>query len=171
MRKTVRIRKHELGLWFRHGELHRVLEAGKHTYWSVRPHVNAIEIVDTLSPRFRHEQLKALVRDQRLASRLSVIDLKDTERALVWIDGRLDAILASGVHAYWTQNASIEVERYDVNDVRFEHPKLETILSFPGGVQHFTGVRVDARERVMLFRDGELIDQLGAGHYVYWRGG
>lgn len=171
MRKTVRIRKHELGLWFRHGELHTVLESGKHAIWSLSAKTNTIEIVDTLSPRFRHEQLKALVRDQRLASRLSVIDLKDTERALVWIDGRLDAILASGIHAYWNQNASIEIERYDVNDIRFVHPKLETILNFPGGVQHFNGVRVDANERVMLFRDGELIDQLGAGHYVYWRGG
>ena len=171
MRKTVRIRKHELGLWFRHGELHQVLEAGKHTYWNVRPKVNSIEVIDTLSPRFKHEQLKSLVRDERLASRLSVIDLKDTERALVWVDGRLDTILSAGVYAYWTTNASVEVERYSVNDVRFEHPKLDTVMNMVGSAQLFHGVRVDANEKVMLFRDGELVEQLGAGNHVYWRGG
>lgn len=171
MRKTVRIRKHELGLWFRHGELHRVLDPGKHVIWSLRPRANTHETIDTLSPRFRHEQLRALARDEKLATRLAVIDLKDTQRALVWIDGRLDAILGPGVHAYWSKNAAIEVERFDVSDGRFTHRKLDTVLNFPGGSQFFSGVRVGANERVMLFRDGELIEQLGAGHHVFWRGG
>lgn len=173
MRKTIRIRKHELGLWFRHGDLHRVLEAGTHRVWSVHPwgKANALECVDTLSPRFVHPRLKSLVRDERLKARLTVVDLKDGERALVWVDGRLGAILGTGMHAFWNENAAIEVERYTVDSGRFVHPNLEAVLNFPGGVQHFTGVRVEAHEKVMLFRDGELVDQLGAGHHVFWRGG
>ncbi len=173
MRKTIRIRKHELGLWFRHNELHRVLDQGKYNAWSMpfRAKCDRFETINTLSPRFEHNDLNALVRDPRIASRLCVVDLKDTERALVWIDGRLGSILSSGVHAFWTQNAEVVVERFDVSSGRFEHPKLETIENFPGGVRFFTGVRVESHEQVMLFMDGKLVDQLGAGRYTFWRGG
>lgn len=172
MRKTVRIRKQELGLWFRHGDLHRVLDPGVHTIWSIPGFdANSVEIVDTLRPRFAHERLEALARDEKLSDRLMVVDLQDDERALVWFDGRLGAIVGKGLHAFWNSGVSVEVERYSVNDARFEHPKLESVLNFPGGVQYFDGVRVEAHERVMLFRDGELVDQLGPGHFVYWRGG
>ena len=171
MRKIIRIRKHELGLWFRHVELHQVLEPGKHTVWSLRSKANNFEVINTLTPRFEHKDLKVLVLDKRISSRLSVVDLEDTERALVWIDGRLGAILAAGVHAFWNQSAEMVVERFDVSAGRFEHPKLETIENFPGGIKFFTGVRVESHEQVMLFRDGQLIDQLGAGRYAFWRGG
>lgn len=173
MRKTIRIRKHELGLWFRHNELYKILQPGKHSVWAVGPWAkqDRFEIINTLSPRFEHKELKALVRDERIASNLCVIDLKDSERALVWLDGRLGAILSAGIHAFWNQNADVVLEQFDVNEGRFEHPKLETVENFPGGSQFFTGVRVDSHERVMLFRDGELIDQLGAGRYTFWRGG
>ncbi len=172
MRKTVRIRKHELGLWFRHGDLVRVLEPGVHAVWNIPFRGgHAVEVVDTLQPRFEHERLDALVRDKLLAERLTVVDLNDEERALVWADGRLNAILGPGTYAYWSAPAKIVVERYNVNDVRFEHPRIESILNFPGGVRYFDGVRAESHERVMLFRDGKLIEQLGPGHFIFWRGG
>ncbi len=172
MRKTIRIRKHELGLWFRHGDLYRVLDPGVHRVW-LTPigHADSFEIVDTLRPQFDHARLKTLVRDEILSDRLTIVDLKDEQRALVWADGRLIAILGSGTHAFWNEPARIEVELFDVNDGRFEHPQAESILNFPGGVKFFDGVRVDAHERAMIFRDGVLVEQLDAGHYVFWRGG
>ncbi|NRA56608.1 MAG: slipin family protein [Phycisphaerales bacterium] len=173
MLKTIRVRTLELGLWFRHGDLYRVLEPGVYRVPNVRPwsRRDHIEVVDTLRPRFSHERLRALVSDQRLASRLTIVDLKDDERALVWIDGRLGAILSSGLHAFWSAPATVEVERYSVNDGRFVHPKLEAILAYPGGSSLLGGLRVDSHERVMLYRDGELVDELGPGLFVYWKGG
>ena len=144
MRKTIRIRKHELGLWFRHNELHQIPGHGKHSVWSIKPWAkrDRFAVINTLVPRFEHPELKALVRDERIAKRLSVVDLKDAERAFVWIDGRLGAILSAGIHAFWNQNAEVVVERFDVSDGRFEHPKMEIIENFHGSSQFFTGVRV-----------------------------
>jgi regulator of protease activity HflC (stomatin/prohibitin superfamily) len=86
-------------------------------------------------------------------------------------DDRLGAILSGGLHAFWNTRRDIRVERYNVADLRFEHPKLEAVITFPGSSQMFGGFRVEAHERVMLFRDGKLVDQLGPGYFVYWRGG
>lgn len=173
MLKTIRVRTLEVGLWFRHGELFRVLEPGVYRVPGVWPWAgrDRVEVIDTLHPRFEHDRLRALVRDERLASRLEIVDLKDDERALVWVDGRLGAILADGLHAFWKAPATIEVERFSVHEGRFVHPKLEAILGFPGGSTLLGGLRVDSHERVMLFRDGKLTDQLGAGLFVYWKGG
>lgn len=173
MLKTIRIRTLELGLWFRHGELERVLEPGVYHMPTVWPwsRRDRVEVIDTLRPRFEHDRLRALVGDQRLASRLVIVDLKDDERALIWIDGRLGAILSSGLHAFWSAPATIEVERYGVHEGRFVHPKIEAILAFPGGSSLLGGLRVESHERVMLFRDAELVDQLGPGLFVYWKGG
>ena len=172
MMKTLRIRQHELGLWFRHGDFKGVLEPGKTRVWHIPfRSPNTFEVIDTLRPRFEHDLLKVLAEDARLASRLTLVDLKDDERALVWIDGRLGAILGAGLHAFWNVKASIEVERFSLDRPRLEHPRLEAIVGFPGGAQHFNGVRVQSHERVMLFRDGQLIDQVGPGQYVFWRGG
>ncbi|GAB5495019.1 MAG: slipin family protein [Phycisphaerales bacterium] len=172
MRKTIRIRKHELGLWFRHGDLYKILEPGTHRVW-YNPFraANTFEVVDTLKSRFEHSRFAALVRDPLLIDRLTLVDLTDDQRALVWADGRLTAILGSGTAAFWSDPAEIVVEQFDVNDVRFEHARIESILNFPGGVKHFDGVRAESHERVMLFVDGKLIDQLSAGHYIFWRGG
>ena len=172
MRKTIRIRKHELGLWFRHGDLYKVLEPGTHRVW-YNPFraANTFEVVDTLKSRFEHSRFAALVRDPLLTDRLTLVDLTDDQRALVWADGRLTAILGSGTTAFWSDPAEIVVEQFDVNDVRFEHARIESILNFPGGVKHFDGVRAESYERVMLFVDGKLTDQLSAGHYIFWRGG
>lgn len=172
MRKTIRVCKHQVGLWFRHGDLYKVLDPGTHRVWRLPFRTgDTFEVIDTLSPRFEHDRLKALVRDDLIADLLTVIDLKDEDRALVWADGRLTAILSAGTHAFWNKPATIEVERFDVNSVVFTHRRIESIVNFPGSVKFFEGVRVDANERVMLFVDGRLTDELGPGQHTFWRGG
>ncbi len=173
MLKTTRVRKHEIGLWFRHGDLHKVLQPGTHrrlALWRLGRR-NQVEVVDVLSPRFEHDLLKILVRDSELNSRLTVVDLTEQERALVWIDGRLRAILPAGLHAFWNTHCEVLVERYSVADLRLEHSKIDAVMNFRGASQLLAAVRIEAHERVMLFREGELIDQLEPGLFVYWLGG
>ncbi|MEM1422452.1 MAG: slipin family protein [Planctomycetota bacterium] len=172
MMKTIRIRSHELGLWFKYGELHRVLGPGAHRAWTLPfPSAHRFEVFNTLVPRFAHELLPVLAKDERLRGHLEVVDLEADQRAIVWIDGRLHAVLGPGLRALWKGAGAILVERFSANDVRFEHPKLEAVLKAPEARTLLAGVRVEAHERVMLFRDGELVERLGPGHFVYWTGG
>ena len=166
--EVINLRKREIALVWVDNRLDEVVSEGRHAYWTGSA---TVEVIDTCEPRFTHTRLRILVEDERLASRLTVIDLKDDERALVWVDGRLSAVLAKGIHAYWNEGVSIKVERYSVNDVRFDHPKIEAVLLLPGSANAFTGIRAESHETVLIFRDGELIDQVGAGLYVYWKGG
>ena len=53
-----------------------------------------------------HEKLDVIVRSGALKDRAVVLDLKDYERALVWIDGRFSHVLPPGLYAYWTACAT-----------------------------------------------------------------
>ncbi len=169
MRMKIRIRKHEVGLWFRHGDLKRALAPG--AYWiltgllSLRR--NRVEVINTLDTKFEHRLLDVMV--DELRDRLVVVELTANERALVWKDGRLGWVLGPGRHAFWKRPYRIDVETFDVTAFKFEHTKLEAVLNHSGGARFLDGVRVEAHERVLLFRDGGLVDEFGPGIHVFWK--
>jgi len=167
--KRLRIRKHEVGLWFRHGDFKALLAPG--AYWLPRRWTGAdcVEIVDRLAGKFEHKMLDVILAEPGAEASLHRIELADNERALVWKDGRLGWILGPGRHAFWKAPAQIVVETYDINAFSFTHAKIEAILGFKGGLVHLDGVRVESHERVLLFREGELVAELGPGMHVYWR--
>lgn len=167
----VRIHKHEVGLWFRYGDFKGLLAPGVRWFpWKlVLPRRDRVEVISTLETRFEHPMLDALVREVAVLRRLVLVDLEDTQRALVWKDGRLGWVLGPGRHAFWDGPANIRVEMFDVDEFVFGHPKLETVLAHAGVSRLLEGLRVEAHERVMLFRDGELFRELGPGTHVFWK--
>src|SRR6266576_5373923 len=110
MFNKVHIRQYERGLLFRKGDFVRPLAPGTYRLpiWSFDR--DRIEVVSTLRTKFEHPLLDVLVKDDRLREQLPVLDLTDTQRALVWKDGRLYTIVGPGRHAFWTVPAKINVE-------------------------------------------------------------
>jgi len=67
------------------------------------------------------------------------------------------------------ENGLIEIERFDADDFRFEHRRLEAVLNLPGASRFFECVRVEPHQRVLLFREGQLSAVLEPGRHVYWK--
>lgn len=157
------------GLVFKDGRLIEVIGAGKHAFWKDRVKV---EVFDTLRTKFEHSQLDVLIENADLRAQLEVIDLTDTQRAIVWKDGRLLSIVGVGRHAFWKTGAKIEIETFsiDANANEFAHAKLQAILAHGDATKFFDGVVVPQHETVLLFRDGKLIGQLEQGMHVFWKG-
>jgi regulator of protease activity HflC (stomatin/prohibitin superfamily) len=168
--KTVHILSFERGLLFTRGDFVRPVAPGKIRipFWSrLRTRV---EILDTTQTRFGHKMLDVLLQSSDLRALLTVLDLTDTHRALIWKDGRIFAIVGPGRHAFWKAPAQVTVEIYDVSEFRFTHPKLQAILAHPDAAKFLDGVQVEPNEDVLLYRDGMLIDRLGEGLHVFWKG-
>ena len=92
-----------------------------------------------------------IVKSGALADRAVVLDLKDYERALVWIDGRFSHVLPPGLYAYWTGVKDVRVEVVDARKVRFEHPDFKVIVRRRrrgAGARHWHG-RAQQRRRVV----------------------
>ena len=172
MFKTIHIKKHERGLWFRRGDFERLLYPGTYRFWEMPWNFGStkVETVDLLKARFEHPMLDVLIDDERLRESLIVVDLTDDERALVWKNGRLLHILGPGRHAYWKLPHALTVETFDVTSFRLEHRKLQAILQHPDALRWLDGVATGDNEDVLLYRDGVLIDTLAKGLHVFWKG-
>lgn len=171
---SVRIRDYERGLYFRNGNFTRVLTPGR-TWFPLRLifwRRDRVEIFNALSARFEHVLLESIARNQSARAEITFVELAQNQRAIVWKDGRLIAMLGPGTspHAFWKTAAKIEVEVFDINTVRFEHEQLEAILAAPNASTFLEGVIVEAHETVLLFKNGQLVDRLNEGRYVFWRG-
>ena len=125
--KYVKVGKYETGLYFREGEFCGLLDAGRHWFFDPLGRVR-VDVVSQRLPWLVHEKLDILVKAGVLEGRAKVLDLKDYERALIWIDGRFSHVLPPGLAAYWTTFRNVKVEIVDARAVRFEHVDLLSLI-------------------------------------------
>jgi len=167
--KRYRIHSDEIGLHFRDGEFKGLLGEGRHWFFDPLGKVR-VEIVSERDPWLVHEKLDVIVKSGALADRAVVLDLKDHQRGLVWVEGRFSRVLAPGLYAYWTGQKEVEVEVVDARSVRFEHKELATIVQWPMAGKLLDVCRVQRNGVGVLFYDGKYVETLSPGLYAFWRG-
>jgi regulator of protease activity HflC (stomatin/prohibitin superfamily) len=168
MWKRIKIRSYEVGLHFREGEFRGLLGEGCH--WLFDPlGKTAVEVVSQRAPWLVHEKLDVIVKSGALKDRAAVLDLKDDQRALVWIEGRFSHVLPPGLHAYWTGHRDVKVEVVDARSVRFVHDELPVIARSPYADRLLDICRIERDRAGVLFYDGKHVETLGPGLYAFWR--
>lgn len=166
--KAYKIRNYEAGLLFRDGEFKGLLGAGRH--WFLDPlNKVRVEVVSQRDPWLVHDKLDVIVKSGALAGRAVVLDLKDYQRALVWVEGRFSHVLPPGLYAYWTGHRDVKVEVLDARSVRFEHAELPVIVRSPCADRLLDICRVERYRLGVLFYDGKYVETLQPGLYAFWR--
>jgi regulator of protease activity HflC (stomatin/prohibitin superfamily) len=166
--KRIKIRSFEKGLYFQNGEFKAILEAGR--YWTFDPFFRKnVEVVSQRDPWLWHEYLDAIVKSGALTGQAEVVDLKDHQRALVWIDERFNRMLGPGLYALWTQYRKVRVEVVDAREVRFVHPALKTILRAPGASALLNEFTVAEGHVGVYFKNGAFVEQLSPGTHAFWK--
>jgi regulator of protease activity HflC (stomatin/prohibitin superfamily) len=168
MIKSIHIRGYEIGLKFRNGEFVGLLAPGNHFLFS--PFVKTrVRIVSKRDPWLVDDQLDLIVKSGALDDQAEVLDLKDRQRALVWVDGRFSRILDRGLYAYWIGVRDVRVEVIDVDEARFEHKDLASIVRAVDAPRLLDVCKVDRDSVGVLFVDGRFVDQLTPGLYAFWK--
>ncbi|HWA98262.1 MAG TPA: slipin family protein, partial [Pirellulales bacterium] len=166
--KTIKIRNYEMGLLFRDGEFKGLLAKGRH--WLLNPLGKVrVDVVSQRDPWLVHEKLDVIVKSGALKDRAVVIDLKDDQRALVWIDGRFSHVLPPGLYAYWIGLREVRVEVIDARSVRFDHKDLALVLKSPQALRLLDVCEVKRDHAGVLFYDGKYVETLTPGRYAFWR--
>ena len=166
--KRYTIHSFEMGLHFHGGEFRGLLGPGTHWFFDPLGRV-AVEVVSRRAPFLAHEKLDLIVKSGALAGRAEVLDLKDHQRALVWIDGRFSHVLPPGQYAYWIGKRDVKVEVVDARTVRFEHEDLKVITRSPLAERLLDVCAVERNHVGVLFQDGRYVDTLAPGLYAFWR--
>jgi regulator of protease activity HflC (stomatin/prohibitin superfamily) len=164
----VKIQSYEKGLLFKDREFNGLLGKGRHWYFDPTNAIR-VDVVSQRAPWLHHEALDLIVKSGVLKDEAMVLDLKDCERALVWIDGRFDRILGPGLHALWTKFKEVRTEVVDASSVRFSHKDMNAILSSPSSADHLDNIVVEEGNAAVYFKDGEYVQTLGPGRYIFWK--
>ena len=166
--KKFKIRSYEVGLYFRDGEFQSLLTAGRHwlfdPLWKVR-----VDVVSQREPWIENDKLDVIVKSGALAELAKIVDLKDHERALVWIEGRFSRILRPGLYAYWIGFKDVRVEVIDARDVRFQHADFKAIVTWPYVSQVLDICNVERNHVGLSFQDGDYVETLAPGQYAFWK--
>ena len=176
--KKIVIRSFEVGLLFRDGEFRGLLGEGRHWFLDLFGKIK-VDVVSQRAPWLTHEKLDVIVKSGALDGRgrdgiptyglAVVVDLKDYQRGLVWVDGRFSHVLPPGQFAYWTKFRDVRVEVIDARRVRFEHVDLPVILKSTLVGQALDVLSVEAGQQGVLFQDGEIAAVLSPGRYAFWK--
>ena len=110
-----------------------------------------------------------IVKSGALKGQAELIDLKDNDRALVWVDGRFETVLVKGLYALWTAFRDVRVEVIDLGEARFEHPDLTTILRSNGVLNELDKYMVEPGHVGLYFRNGEYVSSLKPGVHAFWK--
>lgn len=169
MIKRFRVTKLERAFLYKHGAYVRTLRPGAHWALGFGHDVKRTSVAEMA---LRAEDLEVLAKDETLWAELAIVELRDHERALVTIDGRLRCVLLPGRTAFWKVLRDVQVEVQDARRLRFEHPSLslEAILAAPGGHEALEEIQVPPGSRGLVFVDERLADELAPGRYAFWKG-
>lgn len=167
--QRVKVRSYEVGLRFRDGEFLGLVGEGTHWMFDPRRRLK-VEVASRREPRLVHEKLDVIARSGVLKGEAAVVDLKDDQRGLVWVDGRFSCALGPGLYAFWLGPRDVRVEVVDARVAKLEHPDLKAIVRSPG-VAGLLDVGAVGRGCVgVLFLDGHYVATLPPGPYAFWRG-
>ncbi len=162
-----KIKRDEIGLVFKDGQFEKIIRQGTHWFFNLFRNL-VVERVSLRNPIFMHRQLRDIVKSECIKGLGEVLDLRDWQRALVWIDGRFSQILPSGLFVIWTELAEVRVEVMDARQVRFEHEELQ-VISRTSSVEQLNVVAVERDHAGVLFLDGQYDSTLAPGRYAFWR--
>lgn len=168
MIRRMKIKPHERGLLFREGEPIAVLRPGVH--WYLDPLLKLrLQVVSPRETWLLHNDLELIVKSGILGNEAVVLDLKDYERALVWIDGRMVGVLDKGLYALWTIEHDVRVEIVDARPMQLVHSDLAVITRSERAGALLEVLNVEPGHAGLWFRDGAYQATLEPGMYAFWK--
>jgi regulator of protease activity HflC (stomatin/prohibitin superfamily) len=167
--RRFKVREHERGLLFRDNVFEQVLRPGVHWLWDPLHKIR----VDTASVReawLVHKDLDVIAKSGALGDEARVVDLKEHERAIVWIDDRIEAVLKPALYVLWTVFRKVNVETFDARLIRFDHADLAAIAQARGAAPLLDVTTIEAGHAGLFFKDGRHEATLAAGPHALWKG-
>jgi len=128
MLRRFTVGRQERGFLFNGPDYVRMLRPGVHWVFGLG---RTLQKVSTTGLVLEGADLDVILRDPNVWQDVVVADLRDDERALVWVDGRIHFVLGKGRVVLWKDLREVKVDVVKAEPLRFEHPLLGAILETP----------------------------------------
>lgn len=116
---VIEVKDTEIVLQYENGLLKQVLAPGRYAYWKsvirydfVRADISKIDITENID--------RTALLSRHVAPYVRSYTIENSEKGALFIDGKYDRILGSGVHYWWKNNIAIHVGKVDTRSLQLE---------------------------------------------------
>jgi regulator of protease activity HflC (stomatin/prohibitin superfamily) len=163
--KYTKITTYEVGLVFKNGEFIRTVTAGNH--W-IMPFEKLIKY-DTTQSFIAPCNLNILLKDEKLAQLLNVVEVQENEIVFQFERGILRNVYEAGVYAFWKGIVEFNFVKADLRKIEItENIELGVLLSNQV-LKFIRAYTVESYEKGLLFVNGKFEKTLDAGTYHWWK--
>lgn len=165
--KRIRINKGYVGLVFKNGDYKKILTEG--IYWlGFGETVKIQNMAHVFVPSI---ELNILLKDEKFAELVTVIDVADNELAIVYKDGKFHYAYASGQYIYWKGLIDITFKKIDISNVEITENIPVKILQKTEVALYTRVFKVESYEKALLLVDGDFKRILEKGVHYFWDNG
>ncbi len=167
--RNILVRDYQTAIVFRRGVPSARLDAGRHLVWGL----TKVLVFDRRDVSILDSRLPDLVRSGLLDDLVTVVDLNDNQRGLVWIDDRFFMTLAPGLYAFWNDPHTVRVEVLDIDGdgLQLQHPALPAIVQSTTAQSMLDVCRINVGLIGVKIVDGRFVETVTPGIYAFWRSG
>jgi hypothetical protein len=152
-------------LLFKNGAYSRMLKAGEYWLWPSE----SVKVFDLTAAFYAPVELNILLQDQAIADALHVIEVKDNEIVLVYINSVLFVVLTAGRYAYWKSLIQYDFIKADIGKIDITEDISRATLSNRLLAPFVRTYTVESYETALLFVDGKFVQALESGVYYWWK--
>lgn len=163
--KRIKLNEWQTGLVFKNGAYKRCLTTG--TYWC--GFNEYVYKYDMTMPFQAPVELNILLKDEKLAALLELVEVKEDELVLVLENGLLKSVLTAGRYTYWKSVVNYEFIRTDISKPEIA-PELKKAWLTNGLLASYVRTfEVLNYEKGLLYIDGKFREVLEPGTYYWWK--
>ncbi|MEM1321009.1 MAG: slipin family protein [Bacteroidota bacterium] len=163
--KRIRIFAHTVGLVFRKNHFIGVIKEGAHwlRFW------DTVKVYHLAKPFVTPCELNILLQDQDFVDLIDLIEVRDNELVLQYLEGNFHQVLTPGRYAFWKGLINYGYQYLNLDEVEIGPEVDRRLLQRSALMNHVRAYTIESYEKGLLYIDGHLIRQLGAGVYHFWR--
>ncbi|UII21278.1 slipin family protein [Fulvivirga ligni] len=155
----------KVGLVFRNGDYQRVITEGK--YW-ISPFERVVQY-DRSGAFMWPVDLNILLKDSELKGLLEVVEVKDSQIVLKYVNGNFSGVLTPGRYAFWKGVTEWKFVVADLSKVDITENIDLVSVKIKELVPYIRVCKIDSFEKGVLFIDNKVSKILGPGDYYFWK--
>jgi regulator of protease activity HflC (stomatin/prohibitin superfamily) len=163
--KRVNVNAYEVALLFKRGVYQRMLKEGSYWLWPWEK----VMVYDVTKQFVAPVELNILLQDEAFTNELQVIEVKDNEIVLVYVNDLLSQVLTAGRYTYWRSVVKYDFIKADISKIEITENISRATLSNKLVAPYVRSYTVESYEKALLFADGKYVQQLESGVYYWWK--
>lgn len=164
MIKKVKIEAYQVGLVMRNGALDQVLNQGNYWLWGT----NEVKLYDMKQSFVSPIELTIALKNSTLASMLELVEVKEHEIVLFFVNGLFREVLGTGRYAFWKGYQENSFTKVDLSKVAISEPISKTILENMKVKSYVRKFQIMSYEQGLLFVNDAFQQKLESGVYYFW---